>query len=304
MYDPIYEPASEEPAGALQAFTKGLLAKNEAPAPETVGELVQALCEMYPPEDAEPWDRTGLLVGDPRQLLTGVAVALDPTIQAIHEAADLGANVLLTHHPVFLDAPTAIRPMGFGGSMAGAAVYEAVRCGVALVNFHTTLDVSTPAQDMLPGMLRLLRSGNLEPLRRDPSRGYGQICIAPENERVMTLADLAARCTAVFGRPPRMWGDPERIVQTVVTWTGGAGNAAEECLRQNIDALVCGEIKYHAALDAAAAGLCILDLGHDVSERPFASILAESVAQTGVERERIFIVNTEDAWQHPESRRA
>lgn len=303
MHESMYE-HSEGHAGALQTLKSGLLAKNEKDAPETVGDLVDALCEMYPPKDAEPWDRTGLLAGDPKAPLKGVAVALDPTLNAVREAAQLGANVLLTHHPVFLDPPTSVRPVGCGGPMSGAVVYEAVRCGVSLVNFHTTLDVSLPAQEMLPGMLRLLRTGTLEPLATDETRGYGQICIAPADDGPVTLADLAARCTAVFGRPPRMWGDPDRVLQMVVTWTGGAGGAAEECLAQGIDALVCGEIKYHAALDAAAAGLCILDLGHDVSERPFASVLAESAAQAGVPREDIFLVDGEDAWMHPEARRA
>ena len=68
----------------------------------TVGELEQALLELFPASDAESWDRTGLLVGDPRAVISGVAVALDATPRAVRAAQHIGANVLVTHHPAFL----------------------------------------------------------------------------------------------------------------------------------------------------------------------------------------------------------
>lgn len=92
-------------------------------------------------------------------------------------------------------------------------------------------------------------------------------------------------------------------LSTVCTWTGGAGDAAFECVKRGIDVLVCGEVKYHAALEASQQGLCIIELGHDVSELPFARILAESCARVGVAREKITLLDQNDAWQHPETRR-
>ena len=85
---------------ALAKRSTGTLSKQERPL--TVGALEQALLASYPAEDAEEWDRTGITVGDPADLVRGVAVALDPTIEAVHAAAAAGANVLLTHHPAFI----------------------------------------------------------------------------------------------------------------------------------------------------------------------------------------------------------
>lgn len=272
--------------------------------PRTVGELERALLDAYPAADAERWDRTGLSVGDPSAELTGVACALDPTPAALEEAARRGANVLLTHHPVFIDAPEAFKPVGAGAPFAGATVFEAARTGVACMNFHTALDVSAAAQDVLPGMLRLERTSVLQPLARDARRGYGQVCVPAQGEDRLTLDGLAARCLAVFGRPPRVWGEGGRALERIVTWTGSAGSAPSDCLAQGVDALVCGEVKYHDALAAAESGLCLVELGHDVSELPFAALLAESVARTGIAREKITVIDQRDAWRHPEARRA
>lgn len=295
---------------ALRAYTRGPLSPTGLPQPTTIGELVSSLSAMYPPADAEPWDRTGLLVGDPAAQLEGVAVALDPTVEAVREAARAHANVLLTHHPAFLEPPTVVSPSlrlacaQAEFSMAGAVVYEAVRCGVALVNYHTALDVSADAQDMLPGMLRLARVGVLEPLAHDDGRGYGQVCTIPADQRPLVASSLAARCTAVFGRTPRLWGAADHAIESVVTWTGSAGDAPARCLARGVDALVCGEVKYHAALEASCAGLTIIELGHDVSELPFANVLARAASRAGVPREMISCIRTRDAWTHPESRRA
>lgn len=292
----------DEEQRGLRHVGRGPLAEKGTQAPALVGELVSALNRMFPPADAEPWDRTGLLMGDPSAKIEGVACALDPTVPAVREAAQLGANVLVTHHPAFLDAPDEFKPLSARACVPGSVVFEAARLGVALANWHTALDVSAPAQSMLPGMLRLKPSAVLEPLARDESLGYGQICAVDASEG-LTLGDLSARCMAVFGRAPRVWGGMDTSLSTVCTWTGGAGDAASECVKRGIDVLVCGEVKYHAALEASQQGLCIIELGHDVSELPFARILAESCARVGVAREKITLLDQNDAWQHPETRR-
>lgn len=298
---------SQDGAGAsqtqLQAFACGGLAACGDRGPRTVGELVRGLSSLFSPRDAEPWDRTGLLVGDAGAVLEGVACALDPTVEALHRAEAFGANVLLTHHPAYLDPPAPIGPRASGATSAGEVVYEAVRRGIALVDYHTALDVSAPAQRMLPGMLGLDRTGVLDPLDRDAELGYGQVCVVAITDSPMTLSTLALRCTSVFGRAPRVWGNMDAPIASAVTWTGSAGPAPELCLERGIDVLVCGEVKYHAALDAASAGLAVIELGHDVSELPFAAVLAEAAASLGVPRESITCLAQDRNWSHPESRR-
>ena len=289
---------------SLSVTNSGTLLGHEPDHGLSVGELTRRLELMFPPHDAEKWDRTGLLVGDPSEGVTGVSVALDPTPKAVELAQSSGSNVLLTHHPVFLNPPDRIGPMGQGFGLAGATVYEAVKRGVALVNFHTALDVSAQAREMLPGMLRLAVSGVLEPMPHDSDRGYGQVCTLPEGEGLVTLERLGARCTAVFGRAPRIWGDMDRVLSTVVTWTGSASAALDECLTRSIDALVCGEVKYHDALAASEAGLCIVELGHDVSELPFANVLGAAAIRAGVPHDRVFHISQQGNWCHPEAVRA
>ena len=142
----------------------------------TIGGLEKALLKEFPAEDAEKWDRTGLLVGERSLPVTRVAVALDATPAAVAAAAEAGANVLLTHHPAFLEAPDAFAPEASALESPGAVVWAAIRNQVALMDFHTALDVSPAAARVLPGMLGLkftLRFA--EPLEGSRRKGYGQI---------------------------------------------------------------------------------------------------------------------------------
>ena len=267
----------------------------------SVGALERELLARFPAADGEDWDHNGLLVGDPAAPVTAVALALDPTVEAVRQAKAAGANVLLTHHPAFLAAPAAFGPGESDLDGPGAVVWAAITSGVALISLHTALDVSLEAARVLPGMLGLTYLSVVEPLEADGRKGYGQLCAVKPADAPFTLGRLAARCTAVFGRPPRVWGSFDRPLAKVVTATGSASDLAGRCLRLAADCLVCGEVRYHDALAARAAGLSVIDLGHDVSELPLVALLAAALAAIGLPEEAVTVINQQDNWAYPES---
>ncbi|MCI2242708.1 Nif3-like dinuclear metal center hexameric protein [Adlercreutzia faecimuris] len=288
-------------AGALAERPSGALAKQGFAM--TVGGLESALLREFPAADAESWDRTGVLVGERALPVRKVAVALDPTVAAIHEAARDGANVLVTHHPAFLAAPDAFAPEASDALCPGAGVWAAIQSQVALMDFHTALDVSPRAARVLPGMLGLAPKGAfLEPLAGSKRKGYGQVCaVRAAGEEPETLGRLAARCTSVFGRQPRVWGDFDAPVRTAATATGSAGSLGRAALAQGVDCLICGEVKYHEALALAGAGLAVIELGHDVSELPLVAVLAEALLKAGVPDDRVIVIDQADNWAYPEA---
>ncbi|MDU1882549.1 MAG: Nif3-like dinuclear metal center hexameric protein, partial [Eggerthella sp.] len=107
--------------------------------------------------------------------------------------------------------------------------------------------------------------------------------------------------TSVFGRAPRIWGDFPRELDRVVTCTGSAGDLGRACLRAQVDCLVCGEIKYHDALELSQAGLAVVDLGHDTSELPLAAVLAAAVENAGIPGDLVTVLDQGDNWSYPET---
>ena len=135
-----------------------------------VRDLERLVFERFPRQLAESWDRPGLSVGDPTEEVACIACALDPTPTNVRAAASLGANVLLTHHPAFLDPPFPMTPEARTSSQGGAAAYEAARLGVSLIAMHTNLDRSEEALDLAASLIGLTRVGRLV----EPD-GYGAL---------------------------------------------------------------------------------------------------------------------------------
>lgn len=66
----------------------------------TLRDIEKALCRLAPKETAMEGDNVGLLIGRPDREVTKILVALDVTEEAAAEAAEMGANLIVAHHPV------------------------------------------------------------------------------------------------------------------------------------------------------------------------------------------------------------
>lgn len=148
------------------------------------------------------------MVGDKKTKISKIGVCLDPTISAVNAAKEIGCNLLLTHHPAFLGEIEKFLPANSVAQVDGALVYEAINSGIALMNFHTALDVSKQGGAVLPNLLNLNEKQVLCPMdgltQAKSKIGFGRICTLKANDKKMNLEQMAARCKSVFGRPPRV----------------------------------------------------------------------------------------------------
>jgi dinuclear metal center YbgI/SA1388 family protein len=129
------------------------------------------------------------------------------------------------------------------------------------------------------------------------SARMGMLSRAPEP---CTLRSLAQRCAETFGVTPRVWGDEAAVVERVATATGSAGSLIGDVLACGAQALIAGEVRYHDALDAKAAGLGIIELGHDVSEWPLVGLLHETLlALPGLDPALLHVMPATPGWWTP-----
>jgi dinuclear metal center YbgI/SA1388 family protein len=246
----------------------------------TISEIYGHIDATIPFAWAEPWYRVGLLVGDRDVTVTRILVSLDPTHGALERAARAGANVLVTHHPAFLDPLEAV----VAARGAAGVAFEAARRGIALIACHTNLDRSPRGADALPTALGLTIRGPLE-ARSDDERPDlpagtplgGRLCSPGDLE---TLGALAAAVGSRLGVGTRVWGDPASRVTLVALAPGSGRSLVPFALAAGADALVTGELRYHEAHDALERGLAVIEAGHDATEWPLTAALARIVAAT------------------------
>ncbi len=249
----------------------------------TVSDLVRVLDRLYPPATAADWDAVGPVCGDPDAEVRTVLLAVDPVEQVVVEALDTRADLLLTHHPLYLRGTSTV----YAGTAKGRLVHRLVTGGCALVVAHTNADVAIGGvSEALAAAIGLTGAVPLVPLG-DGSTGFGRVGSLPAP---MRLREFAAHVASVLPATPagvRAGGDPERMV-TRVAVSGGAGDAhLADATSAGADAYVTADLRHHYASEhLAAGGPALVDPGHWASEWPWlpvaaAALLAAVAAQAG-----------------------
>ncbi len=211
----------------------------------TLGEVIEVLEELFPPELAQSWDRVGLVAGDPEQPVHRVHFAVDPTLAVVQEAIDAGADLLVTHHPLLLRGIHSVATT----HAKGATVTALIVADLALYVAHTNAD-SAPVgvNSALAAVCGVPRT---EPLTISEGVPMGLVGDLPES---ISLADFARRLASRLPVAPggiRVSGPPQAPV-TRVALLGGAGDTLFEAARQaEADVYVTSDLRHHPALEAA-----------------------------------------------------
>ncbi|MEM6783041.1 MAG: Nif3-like dinuclear metal center hexameric protein [Bacteroidota bacterium] len=104
----------------------------------TVSAIARALEAWAPRGMAADFDNVGLLVGDSAREVTGVLVALDLTPTVVAEARKLGAEMIVTHHPLLFKPQKRL----VASDPVGALVLKLAEAGIAYYAAHTNLDAA------------------------------------------------------------------------------------------------------------------------------------------------------------------
>lgn len=265
--------------------------------------VVACMERRYPPSTAEDWDAVGLVCGDPQAPVRRILWAVDPVEAVVDEAIDMGADLVITHHPLFLSGVHAVAAT----TAKGRVVHRLISAGIALYCAHTNADVADPGvSDALAATVGLTRTRPVVPPGRteDPegiATGLGRI---GELEEPTTLADFAARVAEAL--PPtrhgvRVAGDLGRRVHRVAVCGGSGDSLLAIATDMGADVLVTADLKHHRALEHLEDGGCaIIDVAHWASEWPWleqaALLLSQDVAAEGTTVDSIVSAAPTDPW--------
>lgn len=217
-----------------------------------VQHVLDAVWDMAPRELAEEWDNVGLLAGHPENEVAKVLCALDLTPAVVDEAIEMGAELIVTHHPILFRGRKNLRE----DDPEGAMLAKLVRNRISHIAMHTNFDNANPGvNDALAAALGLMNVIATEQYLR-----VGDIV-------PMTLNELTAMTAVELDAVVRTYGDKERMISRVAVLGGSGGDYYREAIANGAQVFITGEIGYHVAMSAIDEGLCILEAGHDCTER-------------------------------------
>ncbi|WP_456481583.1 Nif3-like dinuclear metal center hexameric protein [Methanopyrus sp.] len=227
----------------------------------TVREVIEFVERLAPPDLAEDWDNPGVQVCPPDGMdreARRVSVALDAT-HALERAGD--AELVLTHHPLLFRPPKRI------GGRWYRVLRAVLEADAVFYAAHTNLDRAEGG--VADALVRRL---NLR-VEREACDGFGRLCEVPGSaEELLNALRNLSPLTTVYGN----WGDLDRVL--VVPGAAPDG-LVTECLRHGVDAVIVGEVKYHARMELLEEGVTVVELGHEYSELPGVQELARRVRE-------------------------
>ncbi len=225
--------------------------------------LLPVFNRTAPPRLAEEWDNVGLLIEPEATEITRILVALDCTIEVAKEAKEVGAQLVLTHHPLFLKPVSRISR----SDPDTAAAYALIRSGIGLYAMHTNLDSAIGGvNDALAAAIGLT---DVRPLMLpevplgEETQGPGRVGNLKEQ---VPLGDFAREVGIRLNAAVRMGGEKEQVIRRVAVLGGSGGDYIKAAKAANADVFVTGEVKHHQALEAFALGLGIVEAGHYETE--------------------------------------
>ncbi|GLY01677.1 MULTISPECIES: Nif3-like dinuclear metal center hexameric protein [Actinoplanes] len=236
----------------------------------TVRDLVGALDERYPRAWAESWDRVGPVLGEFDATVSRVLCVVDCVPETVDQALEIGADLIVAHHPLFLKPVSSLAPDTFKGRL----VHRLIRAGVALYTAHTNADVADPGvSDALAARLGLTALRPLAPAEGAAAgggRGVGRIGELPEPITLEELTVLAAERLPATAAGVRAAGDPGRVIRTLAVCGGAGDSFLSLAARSGADAYLCADLRHHPVSEhLAAGGPALLDVAHWASERPW-----------------------------------
>jgi len=230
------------------------------------GQIIAILEQKYPCELAESWDNSGFLVGRGDKEVARIYIALDATDMVIRQAKEVGADMLITHHPMLFTPIKQITTDNFIGSR----IIELIQNDISYYAIHTNHDVVTMAP-LASQMMKLKNEEILEVTSAldDEKKGFGRVGELPQE---MSLKVCAEYVKEVFRLDNvKIFGDLEQTITRVAISPGSGKSMIQPAIQSGAEVLISGDFGHHEGIDAIMQGLAIIDAGHYGLEHIFIS---------------------------------
>lgn len=225
-----------------------------------ISEIYAFLNNLSPFELQEPWDNSGLLIGDFGQDVQKIVLSIDVDDMLIDSMEE--NTLLITHHPLIFGG---LKQLDFSKYPVNL-IRKMIQKNISNISMHTNFDQTHLNEYVATEVL-----------------GY-QIA---QKEGFVVYFDIdedfdvfASKVASAFSLPHTKCVKSSKRVKRAALTTGSGCSLIKSI---KADCFLTGDIKYHDAMEAKSINLSLIDIGHFESERFFAEILLKHLKNLGLE---------------------
>lgn len=234
---------------------------------------------LAPFETQESWDNSGFLVGNGEKEVKKVLLALDVTEPVLKEAAEKGADLVVSHHPVIFGALKEFHPKNIA--------FLAAEKGIAIISAHTCLDIAEGGvNDCLAAALGLQNVTKIDD-------GEGLLRIG-ELKKELSCEDFVKYVAEKINVGGIKYTPTDKMIKKVAVCGGSGGDLYPFAMAFGADAFVTANIKHNIFIDIRRDKFCVLDAGHFCTENTVIKPLAKKIENAFPDSEIIVSEVSED----------
>lgn len=258
--------------------------KNKKDELVTVADIECALNSMFPEALQEEWDNSGMILGFYDNHVKKILTCLELDERVADEAAEAGADMIITHHPLIFGSIANISDRDCKGRLLMRLVN---RC-ISVYSCHTPFDkIKGGNNDILADMLGLVSIKNLsgkdvsssaKMIENKTEADLGRIGKFKGKKSFANVIELVSNRLAISLRELRAVGSLDTEIKTVGICTGAGADMMQLAKKSGCDLFITGDVKYHEAKTAEELGMCLIDAGHYHTEKIFGEKMKEKLS--------------------------
>lgn len=168
-------------------------------------DVVAVLDELYDPRWADGWDAVGTVAGDPDAEVRRILFAVDPVRAVVDEAIDWRADLVVTHHPLYLKGVTSVAAT----TPKGKVVHDLLTHGIGLHTCHTNAD--SPPLGVSEAMALTLGLTEIRPLEPDADAIDTWVVYVPRTHAAVVTSAMHDAGAGAIGDYDRVYFSSEGI---------------------------------------------------------------------------------------------
>lgn len=242
----------------------------------TVREIAKVIEKHAPKDIALSFDNVGLLIGDYNAEISGVVLAVDLTRDVIEKALKIGANLIITHHPIIFNGFKRL----IKGNYEQDIVMLAVKGGLNVYACHTNADNADKGLNYV--LAEKLGGRNIVALSED-----GGIIADIDTDIDSFLERVSDEIKGIIKVNMPFNTDIKRFA--MITGSGGKdGTLVSKLNELDVDCYLTAEVSHNVRLAFIDSGIGLIEFGHYESERIFIDIMSDWLNESGLNIVKVF----------------
>lgn len=227
-----------------------------------VKDIFEELCRLAPLDLQMGFDNSGFLLGREMGEVNRVLLSLDVTPAVVDEAVELGAELIVSHHPLIFSPLKRI---------TDEKLLKLAANNISVISMHTNLDIAPGGvNDVLMEALGASVNAPLD------EQDCGRVGLLPQP---MSMLEFISLCKTVLNTKGLRFYDSGRPVERLAVMGGSGGDSLEDAFQLGCDTYLTADIKYHQFLQAAELGINLVDGDHFCTENLVIPVLAKKLKE-------------------------